>query len=100
MKKHSNVSSVWHPELGWFTANPKCQCSPNIPPLKNQLIPLWCGTLCSKLLRCHLVNALAQIPENQQVPSPPPKTNNPIAMFKYVILVKIAFDNIFLTFVF
>ncbi|XP_060881517.1 ubiquitin-protein ligase E3B [Metopolophium dirhodum] len=82
VKKHSNVSSVWHPELGWFTANSNCQCSPNIPPLKNQLIPLWCGTLCSKLLRCHLINALAQIPENQQVPSPPPKTNNPIAIIK------------------
>ncbi|CAI6374516.1 unnamed protein product [Macrosiphum euphorbiae] len=82
VKKHSNVSCVWHPELGWFTANSNCQCSPNIPPLKNQLIPLWCGTLCSKLLRCHLINALAQIPENQQVPSPPPKTNNPIAIIK------------------
>ncbi|VVC29410.1 IQ motif, EF-hand binding site,HECT domain [Cinara cedri] len=93
IKKHSNVSSVWHPELGWFSANPKCQCSPNIPPLKNQLIPLWCGTLCSKLLQFHLINALAQIPENQQVPSPPPKANNPIAIIKKAFDLRLSNTN-------
>ncbi|KAF0763887.1 ubiquitin-protein ligase E3B [Aphis craccivora] len=42
-----------------------------------------CGTLCTKLLRCHLINALEQIPKNQQVPSsPPPKTNNQVYYHK------------------
>ncbi|XP_050531707.1 ubiquitin-protein ligase E3B isoform X2 [Daktulosphaira vitifoliae] len=87
-KKQSNVSSVWHPELGWFTANPKCQCSPNIPPLKNQLILLWCGKLCTKLLRSHLVKALETIPDHQQVPSPPPKSNNPIIFIKKALDIR------------
>ncbi|XP_050429580.1 ubiquitin-protein ligase E3B [Adelges cooleyi] len=81
-KKHSTVSSVWHPELGWFTANSKCPCSPNVPPLKNQLILLWCGKLCTKLLRFNLVKALMSVPDHQQVPSPPPKTNNPLTLIK------------------